>query len=469
MYYHRNNLAIMKKFLVIAFCMLTGISTINSQTIPAFTKGDRVVFVGNSITCGGHFHSYIWLYYMTRFPDQRIDIFNEGIGGDVAKQMYQRLDDVFRHNPTVVTLSFGMNDTGYMDYTDPANIPTGRKNVETALADYKLIEKEYKRHKKVKKILIGSSPYDETASFNKVPFPGKNALIQEIGDHLQQSAADNKWSFVDFNRPMTAINEREQKSNPDFTLCGNDRIHPTTDGHMVMAYTFLKAQGFSNKPVADISIDASSNSVNRSENCTISDLTVTPAGVISFNYKANSLPYPLDHSHYEGQKQTQADAMKVIPFMDEMNYEGLTVTGLTDGYYLLKIEGQEIGRFTPGDLKRGINLAEYENTPQNQQAQQIRFINEQRWFTDRQMREYYWMEYNLMRDRGLLWASNEAAVDTLRKHRETNWAVNMNTDHWLRFMHKGIREDSVEGQRKAVDRIYEINKPRTLKVELIKL
>ena len=41
-------------------------------TIPRFEEGERVVFVGNSITHGGHYHSFIWLYYMTRFPDKPI-------------------------------------------------------------------------------------------------------------------------------------------------------------------------------------------------------------------------------------------------------------------------------------------------------------------------------------------------------------------------------------------------------------
>ena len=31
-------------------------------TIPRFEEGERVVFVGNSITHGGHYHSFIWLY-----------------------------------------------------------------------------------------------------------------------------------------------------------------------------------------------------------------------------------------------------------------------------------------------------------------------------------------------------------------------------------------------------------------------
>jgi hypothetical protein len=55
----------MKKFLIVIFCVFIDVFGISAQNIPAFSKGDRVVFVGNSITCGGHYHSYIWLYPVT--------------------------------------------------------------------------------------------------------------------------------------------------------------------------------------------------------------------------------------------------------------------------------------------------------------------------------------------------------------------------------------------------------------------
>ena len=58
-------------------------------TIPRFEEGERVVFVGNSITHGGHYHSFIWLYYMTRFPDKPITIMNAGIGRLVVKISFQ--------------------------------------------------------------------------------------------------------------------------------------------------------------------------------------------------------------------------------------------------------------------------------------------------------------------------------------------------------------------------------------------
>ena len=278
----------------------------------------------------------------------------------------------------------------------------------------------------------------------QVPFPGKNKLIQNISDFLKERAYANRWGYVDFNRPMTEINMREQQADSTFTLCGGDRVHPTTDGHLVMAYLFLKAQGLANEPVADIAIDASTRTVNRSDNCKIDDLVVSSEN-ISFTYLANSLPYPIDRSHYNNELHTQADALNVIPFMDEMNYEGLAVKGLSDGYYVLA------------------------NTPQNEQAQQIRRLNEQRWFMEREMREYYWMEYNLMRDKGLLWASNEKAVNTMLENRRTNPFVNMLKDYWLRFMHKSVREDNENEQLELVERIYKMNKPQALKVELVKL
>ena len=46
-----------------------------------------------------------------------LEIFNAGIGGNTAGDMYERLDgDVFSKRPTVLMVTFGMNDTGYMEY-----------------------------------------------------------------------------------------------------------------------------------------------------------------------------------------------------------------------------------------------------------------------------------------------------------------------------------------------------------------
>ena len=291
--------------------------------------------------------------------------------------------------------------------------------------------------------------------------------LEEIVDFLNARARENQWGFVDFNRPMVAINQWEQAEDSMYTLCGKDRIHPSTDGHLVMAYLFLKAQGLAGKPVADIRIDGAGKKVTRSDNCRVSDLSVSSDN-LTFTYEAKSLPYPIDTSYYDNEKHTQADALSVIPFMDEMNYEGLSVSGLSDGYYGLTIGGEFIGRFTARELERGINMTLLQNTPQYKQAMKIRQMNEERWLKERKMREFYWVEYNLMRKTGMLWACNEAAVDTLRKYRPHDIFLQWNGDLWLQYMHKGIREDCVNEQQDLVNRIYEQNKPIPLRIEIKK-
>lgn len=51
----------------------------SAPLLPQFSDGERVCFVGDSITHGGSYHSYVYLYYLTRFPDRDIRVFNDGI------------------------------------------------------------------------------------------------------------------------------------------------------------------------------------------------------------------------------------------------------------------------------------------------------------------------------------------------------------------------------------------------------
>src|ERR1700744_80245 len=106
------------KKILLALAFFAGISVnVNAQTIPAFKAGDRVAFVGNSITDGGHYHAYICYYYITHFPNMLITCYKVGIGGNKVKQMYERFDaEVLPKKPTVMNLTWGMNDSGYFEW-----------------------------------------------------------------------------------------------------------------------------------------------------------------------------------------------------------------------------------------------------------------------------------------------------------------------------------------------------------------
>ena len=127
-----------------------------AQTIGQFTDGDRAVFLGDSITDGGHYHSYIWLWYMTRFPYMNLSVFNAGIGGDTAADMFKRLDgDVFSKRPTVLMVTFGMNDTGYSEWLGEDAEEFGEGRYMECFENFRKIEERLKKLDGVRIVMLG--------------------------------------------------------------------------------------------------------------------------------------------------------------------------------------------------------------------------------------------------------------------------------------------------------------------------
>lgn len=459
----------MNKRLYILFALIISSGIARAQQIKPFKAGDRVAFTGNSITDGGHYHSYIWLYYMTRMPKARIDIFNAGIGGDVAKQIDERLqEDVFDKHPSVMTLTFGMNDTGYQWLTGARADSAYNAKVATSFNSFLEIQKHLKAHPEVRKIMIGTSPYDGTAKIKPGVLYNKNAAIQRVVKFQQEAAKKNNWEFLDFNAPMVAIDEQQQAKDSAFSMQSFDRIHPTVDGHMVMAYLFLKAQGFAGKKVAAVDINAKTASVIKSYNCLLANLSVTKNG-LSYTYKANALPYPIDTMAQSVGKEarTQADALKLIPFQQEFNQEVLQVQNLSaNKNYEVRIDGKPIGKWNGQQLQAGINLAEIVTTPQYQQALAVMHLNEERWGIERRLREYWWLQYSIMKPHGLLHNDNEATVDSLQKYAKKDFFVSVTLNTYYKARLKPVRDAWQKEIALLTDQIYIINQPIAHRFEI---
>ena len=457
-------------WLLSLICLSCG--CLQAQTaIPRFEKGERVVFVGNSITHGGHYHSFIWLYYMTRFPDQPITIMNAGIGGESAWDIKDRLDyDVFDRKPTYVTLTFGMNDTGYDVYMKDNAKELSEERIAKSLESYREIEERLLAKNKITKVLIGGSPYDETSRFNHFILHGKNDAILKIIDAQRASAKKNDWGFVDFNQPMRELSLKEQEKDSTFTFCRIDRIHPDNDGQMVMAYLFLKAQGLAGNEVSSVSIDAHRSSITARKNCKVSKLKKNGSN-LTFDYLAEALPYPLDSVSRSGwgSKRSQRDAMQLVPFMEEFNQERFQVTNLERGTYRLTIDNQFIDDFSVEQLADGINLADYPNTPQYQQAMKIMYLNEERFEMEKRFREYLWTEYSFLKKEGLLFADNQQAIDKLKEYLPKDVFLRMSYDWYVKAMHPEVREVWGNYMKTIVETIYKINKPVTHTVSLTKI
>lgn len=459
----------MRKFILL-LAVLAGFQLSKAQTVAPFKAGDRIAFVGNSITDGGHYHSYIWLYYMTHFPERRITCFNTGIGGDVIKQIYDRFDDdVLSKKPNVITLTWGMNDSGYFEWYRKDGEDVMNKKIGESYKYYGLMEKKLKALPNVRKIIILTSPYDATTKFtNKNLYPGKAKALAGIIAFQEAAAKKDGWPTVDFYHPMSAINAEMQQKDSLFSLAPNDRIHPDNDGHMIMAYLFLKAQGLADRAVAHIDINAKNHHVLKSVNCSITKVA-GKSNSLSFDYLAKSLPYPVDTvPEGWGNHKSQSEALKLIPWVKEFNQEILKVGGLEDGNYKVSIDGVTVGDRTADELAAGVNLAEITSTPEYQQAVQIMELNEERWDIERRLRMYKWMEYDFLRDKKMLYQDDVAAMDTVNKYAKKDIFVNGNKDNYTKSRFKPLRDAWQKEMNILVNEIYAINKPKTRRVTIVR-
>jgi lysophospholipase L1-like esterase len=88
----------------------------DSQESPALKKGDRVVFLGDSITQGGNSHAkgYVKLIeakLKRDHADLGVEVIGAGISGNKVPDLQRRLDkDVLAKKPTVVVVYIGIND-----------------------------------------------------------------------------------------------------------------------------------------------------------------------------------------------------------------------------------------------------------------------------------------------------------------------------------------------------------------------
>lgn len=453
----------MKKTFAFLLSLLV-LGTANAQLTP-FNAGDKVAFIGNSITEQGYYESYIWLYYMLHYPKRRITIFNKGIGGDRAKDMYLRFDDdVLPADPNVISLTFGMNDSGYFEFLLANADSSAKAHLAESHLYFDSLQAKLKKLPNVKKIIIIGSPFDATAKVKGRVFPGKIEVMEQIAGFQTAAAEENHWGLVDFMHPMTEIDLREQKKDSTFTLTGDDRIHPGNAGHFVMAWLFLKTQGVAGLPVADIAIDG--GKLDRSENCHITNLSQGKTNV-QFDYLANSLPFPVDTvARLWGNPRPQSQALPVMPFYTEFNRELLKVTGLSEGNYALTIDNKPIAQFTSGELSEGINLAKHTNTPEYEQAMTVLQLNEERMALESKVRAYYWLQFDYLRGIGMKFNDNQVAMDSVNAAAAKRWDVASKRDNYRAARYPAVRTAWKKGMESLVNEIYTINQPKIHHVEL---
>ena len=342
-----------------------------------FKKGDRVLFLGDSITEQYQYSTYMELYLTTRFPDWNLTFLNAGIGGDTANGGNNRFaSHVLAEKPTALTIDFGMNDGGYGAFdkgrhdnyvkNTEAMLKTAQEaNIRVALISPNAVEVRskpgLKTYLETQKEFY--APLKELAEKYKDSYVDQYATTRVVEEKVAADAEATKAALTKIapENPVAqtvldrvALETFGVRSFPD-------GVHTNPAGALLMAHTILvglKAPAV----VSDVEIDVAVKKPDLMSRCKIDALSISPDAV-SFERTDEALPLPV-----------QKEWRDILPYLGQLkdfNYYGLKVSGLKDGKYALSIDGKEVGTYPAADLAAGVNLGNLASGPLFEQGQEV--------------------------------------------------------------------------------------------------
>jgi lysophospholipase L1-like esterase len=204
-----------------------------------FENGNRVCFIGDSITAQNRYVALIADHYKTNFPQEDIKFFNCGISGGTASLLMKYFDeDVRPHKPTHIFIMLGVNDSNrdalFLSNTKERDMQLKKayENFKTNFS--KLCQMAVAEGAEL--TVLTPPPYAEYQPSEREVHKGGFKLILKYADYIKNHCEEKGYRVFDIH---TFIAE-QTKTN---ILYNDDRIHPNDLGHYYIAKCFLKNQG----------------------------------------------------------------------------------------------------------------------------------------------------------------------------------------------------------------------------------
>ena len=227
------------KNILVAFCLLS--FSVFGQTVDML-DGKRIAVLGDSITQGGGYVSFVSYYLDRLYPAKNFDIYSLGLSSETVSGLseeshikhgfarpclFERLDRLLaKVKPEVVIACYGMNCGIYQPLEDARfnAFKSGNSN---------LIQRC--KAAGVKTIILVTPPlYD----FKKDdPSAFYDGVLASYGAWQQTLKIPDVY-IIDLHTAMRKV----RNEHPE-TIMSNDRVHPGEEGHLLMAKTILKGLG----------------------------------------------------------------------------------------------------------------------------------------------------------------------------------------------------------------------------------
>jgi len=304
---------------------------------------DFVAVCGDSITEQKLYSVYIETYLLACKPQPDLRAMQFGWGGEVSWGFLERMDnDVLRYKPTVATTCYGMNDGGYGPLAEER--ATKYRDAMTAIV------KKFKDGG-VRSVVVGSPGAVDSDTFRKDPAQAEvyNKTLGQLRDMCKQIAAEQGVAFADVHEPMTQVMPAAKKKyGPAYHVCGADGVHPAANGHLVMAYAFLKALGCDGD-VGTITMDMSAGKAEASSGHKVIESSSGTVEIVSERY-------PFCFFGDPASPESTSGVIEFLPFNRDLNRFTLVVKNLP-GPRAKVTWGGASKEFSSEELAKGVNLA----------------------------------------------------------------------------------------------------------------
>ena len=306
-------------------------------------KGDRVAIVGDSITEQKQYSKYMELYLLACVPQLELTMFQFGWSGERAPGFAGRMEnDFFPWGPTVVTTCFGMNDGGYR----PFEAAIGKAYEEGS-------SRIQKRCKALgaRMVIGGPGPVDSETWKKTEPEADTyyNDNLGKLSAIAAKQAAEEGFVYAGLHPLMMKVMaEAKAALGKEYPVCGGDGVHPGPNGHLVMAYAFLKAMGLDGN-IGSITVDMAGAATASEGHRVVS----ADKGTVTIE----SARYPF--CFYGGDKDPNGtrSILPFLPFNRDLNRLTLVVKNLSAQTAEVKW-GEATKTFSKAELEAGVNLAE---------------------------------------------------------------------------------------------------------------
>jgi lysophospholipase L1-like esterase len=233
---HRRNLPLAAALLG---ALATALPAAGAGEKPAgLKKGDRIVFLGDSITEGGvaptGYVTLIKKALAAHHKDLDVEVIGAGLSGNKVPDLQRRLErDVLKRKPTVVVIYIGINDVWHGE-RDPAR-GTSKEKYEEGLKE--IIGKI--RGAGARVVLCTPTVIGEKkGGANKLDarLDEYAGISRKVAKEMKVRLCDLRKVFVDF---LSAHNEKDRESG----ILTTDRVHLNEAGNRAVARAILKCLG----------------------------------------------------------------------------------------------------------------------------------------------------------------------------------------------------------------------------------